>query len=333
MEKAARGEWYKALSQCGLRDGSLQEFLQASAQVLVDHLGADCARIWTLRPNSDVLQVQASAGPYSPGDDPPAGAVAAASIEGRIAATGRAHITNDVQQDELFGDAAWARREGINAFAGYPVSYRGKLAGVVSMFSRNSFADDVLELLDSLAAKMAIQIGHHDIEESLHRHAQEIEAKNTELEAARRRLAAVIEAVPSGIVKVNRAGILTLVNRQAETLFGYGREELVGQPVETLLPASLRAAHPGLRSEFLADPQARAMGSRREVSAVRKDGSEFPAEFLLSPMQVNGEAVTLCSISDLTERKRTENKILEASRIKSEFLANMSHEIRTPMNV
>jgi two-component system sensor histidine kinase/response regulator len=132
---------------------------------------------------------------------------------------------------------------------------------------------------------------------------------------------------------VNKAGVITLANAQAEKMFGFTREALIGHPVEMLLPVSMRASHPGKTASFFSDPQARAMGAGRDLFAVRKDASEFPVEIGLNPIRSDGEISVLCSIVDITERKRTESKILEATRLKSEFLANMSHEIRTPMNV
>jgi PAS domain S-box-containing protein len=170
-------------------------------------------------------------------------------------------------------------------------------------------------------------------ERALKESSQALEAKNAELAAAVQRSQQVIESAPNGILVVNRAGLITLANRQAETLFGFQRQELIGQPVEMLLPASLRAGHPKERAGFFSDPRARAMGSGRDLFAVRKDGSEFPVEIGLNPIQTDGEAAVLCSVADITERKKVEKKLLEAARLKSEFLANMSHEIRTPMNV
>jgi two-component system sensor histidine kinase/response regulator len=161
------------------------------------------------------------------------------------------------------------------------------------------------------------------------------ERKNAEaaLRRASQRAQLVIESVPNGILIVNRLGVITLANAPASKLFGYQDTELVGQPVEILLPAALRGAHPGHRGGFFSNPQARAMGSGRDLFALRKNGSEFPVEIGLNPIESEGEISVLCSIVDVTERKRAEAKLVEAARLKSEFLANMSHEIRTPMNV
>jgi PAS domain S-box-containing protein len=132
---------------------------------------------------------------------------------------------------------------------------------------------------------------------------------------------------------VNRAGFITLANIPALKMFGYDRTELVGQSVEVLLPESARRAHPGLRPVFFADPHARAMGVGRDLFAMRRDGTDFPVEIGLNPMEMHGETSVVCSIVDISERKHGEQKVLQVAQMKSEFLANMSHEIRTPMNV
>ncbi len=143
----------------------------------------------------------------------------------------------------------------------------------------------------------------------------------------------VIDAVPNGILVVDHSGVITLANTTALKMFGYERQELVGQAVEVLLPESARTVHPSYRPIFFANPHARPMGAGRELFAVRKNGSEFPVEIGLNPIELHGETSVVCSIADITERKRTEQKVTQVAQMKSEFLANMSHEIRTPMNV
>jgi PAS domain S-box-containing protein len=100
----------------------------------------------------------------------------------------------------------------------------------------------------------------------------------TERRSADEQFRLVVEASPSGIVLVNGEGRMVLVSAQTERLFGYSREELIGQTVERLIPERFRGAHRGLRAGFHALPKARAMGAGRELFALRKDGTEFPVE-------------------------------------------------------
>jgi PAS domain S-box-containing protein len=151
----------------------------------------------------------------------------------------------------------------------------------------------------------------------------------------------VLELAPDGLMVADAKGVIQLANAHCEKLFGYPRTELIGQPVEMLVPADIRARHPALRDGFHRAPDPRSMGSGRELNGQRKDGSLFPVEIGLSPLPAReGESAQVAvSVRDITERKKQEKEILAAkataegaTEMKSMFLANMSHEIRTPMN-
>jgi PAS domain S-box-containing protein len=116
----------------------------------------------------------------------------------------------------------------------------------------------------------------------------------------------VVEAAPNAMLIVDARGVVTLVNAQAERLFGYTREELLGQPIEILVPARFRSQHPGMRQGFFARPSVRPMGAGRDLYGLRKDGSEVPIEIGLNPIEAAGATFVLASIIDITERKRAE---------------------------
>jgi diguanylate cyclase (GGDEF)-like protein/PAS domain S-box-containing protein len=116
----------------------------------------------------------------------------------------------------------------------------------------------------------------------------------------------VLEAAPDAVVLVNHAGDIVLVNQPAEQLFGYRRDELFGQPVERLVPASRRAAHRLHRATYSALPSRRAMGFGPALSGLRKDGTEFPAEISLSPLDSGRGPVVMLAVRDITARRRAE---------------------------
>ena len=154
-------------------------------------------------------------------------------------------------------------------------------------------------------------------------------------ESANRRLSALLESAPDATVIVDQAGKIVLVNSQAVRLFGWPRDELLGLSIERLIPQRHRGLHPGQRSTYFANPEVRDMGAGTELHGLRRDGSEFPAEIRLSPLQTEQGLVVSSAIRDITERKQlsaAKEAAESANSAKSAFLANMSHEIRTPLN-
>jgi len=149
----------------------------------------------------------------------------------------------------------------------------------------------------------------------------------------------LLDSAPDAMVIVDEQGEIQFGNAQTSELFGYRREELLGQPVEMLMPVRYRAHHPHDRGEFFAAPRGRAMGDGRSLWGRRKDGSEFAIEISLSPLETQDGLMATAAIRDVTERKLFEQRLSDtnlqlerADRAKNIFFSSMSHELRTPLN-
>ena len=150
----------------------------------------------------------------------------------------------------------------------------------------------------------------------------------------------VVEAAPNAMIMVNADGKIDLANAQVETVFGYTRQELVGHPVEMLIPERLRSQHPAYRNSYFCNPEARSMGAGRELFGRRKDGSEVPIEIGLNPIHASEGLFVLASIIDITERRQAEleaarqrNELAHLSRVTllGELSGSLAHELNQPL--
>jgi PAS domain S-box-containing protein len=152
------------------------------------------------------------------------------------------------------------------------------------------------------------------------------------LKQSEARFRLVVEAAPNAMVMTDASGRIEMVNTQAERVFGYPRAELLGQPVEMLVPLRFRDHHPAQRGAFFKDPQSRPMGAGRDLYGLRKDG-EFPVEIGLNPMETEDGNMVLSAITDISERKHREDIIQLALREKDLLLSEVHHRVKNNLQV
>ena len=182
-------------------------------------------------------------------------------------------------------------------------------------------------LLLALGGGLIINRGIHE------REAAESASKESE-----RRLAALLEAAPDPIIISDEGGRISLVNAQAEAVFGYAKQELLGQPVETLIPERFRSVHVEHRADYARNPSRRMIGMERVLYARRKDSSEFPADIALSPLNTAQGVWVIAIVRDTTDRREKEaalrraNAQLESANKELEaFSYSVSHDLRAPL--
>ena len=291
------------------KPGPTKEILRGCAEALVRHLDAAFVRVWTLESGAGVLELQASAGLYTRLDGSFSRMEVGALKVGRIAQEKKPHLTNDVFNDPQVWDKDWARSCGLVSFAGYPLIVDERVVGVMAMFARHPLPQATLDTLASVADAIAQGIERKRAEE--------------EVRAAKGRFEGILEIAQDAIISVDSNHRIILFNHGAERVFGYMQAEVIGRPLDLLLPERFGDVHRRHIGEFgRSSDVARTMGQRREVAGRRKDGREFPAEASISKLNLGGELVFTVILRDITERKhadealrRSEAYLVEAQRL------------------
>ncbi|AUX27115.1 uncharacterized protein SOCEGT47_076940 [Sorangium cellulosum] len=326
---ALRAEVAAALS----RPGTMREIAQRCAEAIQGNLDAAFTRIWLLDEREQVLELGASAGMYTHLHGRHSRVPVGHYKIGRIAQELRPHLTNDVLSDPQVSDKEWARREGMVAFAGYPLLIEDRLVGVMAMFARRPLREEVLEVLAAIADTIAQGIERKRAEDAL----QRSEAKRAAKHAVLRRL---VGQCGDGIVMVDEHGVVHLMNPEAEQQLGsatgltvdaWTRTTAFLAPDGAPVPAEQTPLHRALRGEKVENARWRVR---------RPDGSIRVLSANASPLRhADGlPAGVVMNTRDETEQLRLEQErerllrsLKEAVQVRDEFLSLASHELRTPL--
>ena len=284
------------------RGTTLVEILKGCCEALVRNLDAAFARIWTLNEPQQVLELQASAGLYTHLDGPHSRVAVGQYKIGLIASERLPHVTNTVIGDPRVGDQEWAKREGMVAFAGYPLLVQDRVVGVVAMFARHPFTEFVSEALATAADSIAVAIERKHAEEAL---------QESELRAR-----TLFETVNLIVVGLHASGTIEYVNPYFLELTGFTPEELIGASwFDRCLPKGQQAA---VHDAFLQLLERNAH-THFQNAIVTKDGAERMVAWSNTVIRdASGKATATLSIGeDVTDRTALEVQLRQAQKMEA----------------
>ncbi len=299
-EQIHLAEFSRDIALALAEDGLLPTMLGRCAELTVGHLDAAFSRIWTVDEAGMVLELQASAGIYTHTDGPHARIPVGQRKIGRIARERRPHLTNCVLGDPLVAEQDWAEREGMVAFAGYPLIVGDRLVGVWAMFARRPLSDSTLAAMASVASGIATGIERKRSAMALLRS-----------EAESRKLALVAARTHNAVILTDPDGHIEWINAGFTRITGYEPAEVIGRTPGSLLqgprtdPAAVR---------YMRERQRQGEGFRTEILNYSKDGREYWISIEAQPIHdEDGRLVHFMAIeADITERKQAEEALRQS---------------------
>jgi PAS domain S-box-containing protein len=306
LDRAHQAVFAAAVGAALTKAENLPTALGQCAEAMVLHLSAAIASIWTLSPTEKILELHGSAWARRPLFGPEARVPVGEFRIGEIARDRKPALIDLTAGQEREDDKDWARREGMVAFAGYPLIVEDRLVGVIAMFAMRPLTESALHALASVADEIALGIDR----------ARAAEA----LRASETRTRAVVDHMMEGLIVVDEKAIVRAMNPAAERIFGYTAAELLGRPFAVLVPETV-----GVDAfTFLREAHRRALGRITQWEGRRKNGEVFPFELSLFAFRTPEGRRVGGSIRDVSETR-------EVERLKKEFVSTVSHELRTPL--
>jgi PAS domain S-box-containing protein len=288
---------------------SLPEMLHNCTEAMVRHLNGAFARIWTLNPQDNVLELRASAGLYTHLDGSHSRVPVGKYKIGLIAQERLPHLTNAVESDPRVSDQEWAKQEGMVAFAGYPLVVADRLVGVMAMFSRHNLSDSTLEAMSSVANGVALGIERKSAEEG----------RRQQQEWLRVTLASIGDAV----IATDTEGRVTFLNPIAEALTGWSQDDAHGQPLEAVFPiVNERTRQPVENPVEKVLREGVIVGLANHTVLVARDGTERPIDDSAAPIRDGAGRMlgVVLIFRDVTEQRRAEQELRASEARKSAVL-------------
>ena len=293
-----------AVGEALVQGDGLAAMLQRCAGALVDHLYGAFARIWTLNPHEDVLELRASAGLYTHLDGPHSRVPVGKYKIGLIAQERRPHLTNAVVGDPRVGDQEWAQREGMVAFAGYPLLVDDRLVGVMAMFARQPLSETTLEAMASVADEIAIGIERKSTHEKLHEREEWLRV--------------TLASIGDAVIATDTEGRVTFLNGVAQELTGWQSEEAQGQSLEAVFPiVNEQTRQPVENPVERVLREGIVVGLANHTVLIAKDGVERPIDDSAAPIRdETGKMIgAVLVFRDVAEQRRAERVLAGQKRV------------------
>ena len=220
----------------------------------------------------------------------------------------------NAQTDPQIRDHGFFVDQGLISCLLVPMATQKETVGFISFYTKEEreFDQNEIDFLTIVAGQAAIAIHNSQLFAKLRQVNIDLDREITERRRAEEQFRLVVDSAPNGILMIDKRGAIVLVNTKIEDTFGYRREELLGKPIETLVPARYRGQHPEHWEKFFDTSQTQAMGAGRDLFGLHKNESEFPIEVRLNPIETTGENLVLASVVDITERKHAQEQLRQS---------------------